>query len=91
MDDEFPKTLNAAVDAAGKVHGSIRDLVVLLTQLDAHLGGLTASMAGVLPAMKAAPAVPAPVAKPAVSEGTKATPVVAKPAEHFHPHSSTPE
>jgi hypothetical protein len=72
MDDEFPKTLNAAVDAAGKVHGSIRDLVVLLTQLDEHLGGLTASMTMVLPAMKAAPPVPV-LSKPASAPAHIAT------------------
>ena len=88
MDDEFPKTLNAAVDAAGKVHGSIKDLMALLTQLDGHLGGLMASMSAVLPVMKAAPAA---IAAPPKTAAEKAAEVPPKPAAHVFPHSSTPE
>jgi hypothetical protein len=55
MDPEFPKTVNAAVSVAGKVHGSLSDLETLIAELKTHLGELTLNLAAALSAMKAVP------------------------------------
>jgi hypothetical protein len=64
MDDEFPKTLNAAVDSAGKVHGSLNELDAVIASLREHLGALIPHLKAAHAVMKAAPptgTVPAPV------------------------------
>jgi hypothetical protein len=100
MDEEFPKTVNSALLIAGKVHGSITDLVKTLGDLQADLAGLAPAMNQALSIIKSLPPNPTPsplpvplpvapapvVAVPAVSEGTKAETTEAK----FKPHSSTP-
>jgi hypothetical protein len=77
MDDEFPKTLNAAVDSAGKVHGSLNELEVVIASLREHLGALVPHLKAAHAVMKAAPptgTVPAPVI---VEEEPAPEPVVA--------------
>jgi hypothetical protein len=111
MDEEFPKTVNSALLIAGKVHGSITDLVKTLGDLQADLAGLAPAMNQALSIIKSLPpnptpsplpvplpVAPAPVtaAKPAVSEGTKASAAAEAMADKpptetkFKPHSSTP-
>lgn len=86
MDDEAPKTLNAAVDTAGKVHGSLTELETLIVSLKEHLGALTTHLKAALPAMKAGPipevvvSEPEPVVETVPAPVPVPEPVVEEPA-----------
>jgi hypothetical protein len=95
MDAEFPKTLNSALSIAGKVHGSITDLVKILGDLQADLAGLEPAMNQALAIMKDAPTAP-PVPVAAAAPVVTPKPVVVEPKvelkkSEFVPHTSTPE
>lgn len=64
MDDEFPKTLNAAVDTAGKVHGSLTHLEELFVSLKSHLGELVTHLKSANAAVKAGPVPEVVVSEP---------------------------
>jgi hypothetical protein len=103
MDEEFPKTVNSALLIAGKVHGSITDLVKTLGDLQADLAGLAPAMNQALSIIKSLPPNPTPsplpVPLPVASSFAKATadkPAVSEGTKaetteaKFKPHSSTP-
>ena len=64
MDDEFPKTLNAAVSTSEKVHGSLTELEGFIANLKAHLGELVTHLTAAHAAVKAGPVPEVVVSEP---------------------------